>query len=233
MARLPWWVHALLAVFSYGVLHHYALFLQYVVPLLFIGAAVGSALGRSRSTKVRTGVLPGSSVREMRWQDFEALVAEGFRLQGHFVIGSGGGTDDAVDLLLQKGEEKFLVQCRHWRAPKVDVGAVRDFHGTVSAKGAAGGFLVTAGEFTAAATEFARACGVQLVNGPKLVAMLEQARQTVTLPLRIEPRLGSGTPPCPRCSRAMVQRVAQQGAQAGKPFWGCPAFPDCRGSLPA
>lgn len=230
MARLPWWVHALLALFSYGVLHHYALSLQYVVPVLFIGAAVASVVGRSRGTRVRTGALPASSVREMRWQDFEALVAEGFRLQGHFVI---GGADDAVDLVLQKGDETFLVHCKHWRAPKVDVGPVRDFHGTVSTKGAAGGFLVTAGEFTAAASEFARACGMQLVNGPRLVAMLEQARQTVTLPLRIEPRLGSGSPACPRCSREMVQRVAQQGAQAGKPFWGCPAFPDCRGTLPA
>ena len=141
--------------------------------------------------KRAAGALAASAVHEMRWQDFEALVGEGFRLQAFLVIESGGAD---ADLVLQKGERKFLVQCGHWRAPKVDVGPVRELHGLMSAKGAAGGFVVTSGEFTAAAVEYARACGIHLVNGAKLLAMLERAKQTVTLPLRIEPRLGSGKP---------------------------------------
>jgi restriction system protein len=166
----------------------------------------------------------------MRWQGFELLVGEGFRLQGFLVIEIGGS--NAADLVLQKGEQKFLVHCKHWRAAKVDVGTVRELHGAMAAKGAAGGFVVTSGDFTAAAAEFANACGIQLVNGAKLLTMLEQAKTTVTMPLRIEPRLATGKPACPRCSRTMIQQVAQQGASAGKPFWGCPAFPDCRGTLP-
>ena len=169
-------------------------------------------------------------IPDMRWQEFELLVGEGFRLQGFLVIEMG--RRDGADLVLQKGEQKFLVQCRNWRAPKVDIGAVRELHTAMAAKAAAGGFVVTAGDFTAAAAEFANASGIQLVNGAKLLAMLEQAKTTVTMPLRIEPRLGSGKPACPRCSRTMIQQVAQQGANAGKPFWGCPAFPDCRGTLP-
>jgi restriction system protein len=169
----------------------------------------------------------------MRWQDFELLVGEGFRLQGFLVIEMGGGAaNGGVDLVLQKGEKKFFVQCKLWRAAEVDIGAVRELYGVMTAKGAAGGFVVTSGDFTAAAAEFANACGIQLVNGAKLSTMLEQAKTTVTMPLRIEPRLGTGKPACPRCSRTMMQRVAQQGANAGKPFWGCPAFPDCRGTLP-
>lgn len=33
---------------------------------------------------------------------------------------------------------------------------------------------------------------------------------------------------CPRCSAPMVIRVAQKGSQAGKRFWACSAFPNCR-----
>jgi restriction system protein len=248
LATLPWWVGLLLAVFSYGILHHYATVgihplvkgwaapMQYVVPAVLFASAVASAIGRWRRSRLVAGVLDGpsaSAIREMRWQDFELLVGEGFRLQGFLVIESGGGgADGGVDLVLQKGEEKFFVQCKHWRALKVDVGTVRELYGVMAAKGAAGGFVVTSGDFTAAAAEFAGACGIRLLNGSKLIAMLEKAKATVTMPLRIEPRLGAGQPTCPRCSRTMVQRVAKQGASAGKPFWGCPAFPECRGTLP-
>jgi hypothetical protein len=38
-------------------------------------------------------------------------------------------------------------------------------------------------------------------------------------------------PSCPRCGKAMVQRVAKRGAAPGKPFWGCTAYSSgCRGT---
>lgn len=43
-----------------------------------------------------------------------------------------------------------------------------------------------------------------------------------------------GTPPpsCPRCGKPMVQRTARQGPHAGQSFWGCSAYPDCKGTRP-
>ena len=38
----------------------------------------------------------------------------------------------------------------------------------------------------------------------------------------------SGQPTCPKCGVAMVQRTANRGQGAGKPFYGCPNFPRCR-----
>jgi len=38
------------------------------------------------------------------------------------------------------------------------------------------------------------------------------------------------TPICPLCGKPMRQRMAHQGANAGKPFWGCTGYPDCRGT---
>ena len=44
--------------------------------------------------------------------------------------------------------------------------------------------------------------------------------------------VGEG-PKCPLCGEAMVLRTARKGAWAGKQFWGCRAYPDCRGTLDA
>ena len=36
-------------------------------------------------------------------------------------------------------------------------------------------------------------------------------------------------PPCPVCGKAMVLRTAKVGRNAGKQFWGCSEYPDCKG----
>jgi four helix bundle suffix protein len=36
-------------------------------------------------------------------------------------------------------------------------------------------------------------------------------------------------PPCPICGKLMVLRTAKSGQSAGNQFWGCSAFPNCKG----
>lgn len=36
-------------------------------------------------------------------------------------------------------------------------------------------------------------------------------------------------PACPDCGKPMRRRTARTGPHAGKPFWGCTGYPDCRG----
>jgi restriction system protein len=36
-------------------------------------------------------------------------------------------------------------------------------------------------------------------------------------------------PPCPLCGGLMVLRTAKSGKTAGKQFWGCSAYPECKG----
>jgi four helix bundle suffix protein len=38
-------------------------------------------------------------------------------------------------------------------------------------------------------------------------------------------------PPCPKCSKPMVVRTAKTGKNAGRQFWGCSAFPNCKGMM--
>ena len=47
---------------------------------------------------------------------------------------------------------------------------------------------------------------------------------------RDEQRTAADTPECPDCGKPMTRRTARQGIRAGKEFWGCSAFPKCRGT---
>jgi four helix bundle suffix protein len=44
--------------------------------------------------------------------------------------------------------------------------------------------------------------------------------------------LTNRTPDCPQCGKPMVLRTAKSGRNAGSQFWGCSAYPDCRGACP-
>lgn len=120
-------------------------------------------------------------VREMKRANFELLIAEAFRLQGFSVTEFGdGGAPDQPDLGLVKAGKKFCVQCRHWQDPTVDIAAVEELDRVVAERAADGGFLVTAGKVAEDAAAFARERKIQLINGPKLLAMLEKAKETIT-----------------------------------------------------
>jgi four helix bundle suffix protein len=52
---------------------------------------------------------------------------------------------------------------------------------------------------------------------------------------RSRARAAQGTspdgPPCPLCGKATRRRTAGKGPKAGQEFWGCGAYPECRGIL--
>jgi restriction system protein len=220
---------------------------QYIAPVLFLAGAGASAWRRKQRTQLVADVAQAratDALDGMSWREFEMLVGEGFRLQGYQVVETGGGgPDGGVDLVLSKpgrnGSEKFLVQCKQWRAYKVGVDVVRELYGVMAARGATGGFVVTSGRFTDEAFSFASGRNVTLVDGPKLRRLLQEARasassSTAERPAaqppaqsRAEPVL---SPACPLCSKPMVRRIAKRGANAGTEFWGCTGYPACRGT---
>ena len=266
VAMLPWWAGCTLALVSYVLLHRVAtqqmvvntapghlsdLMVQsiwmglatagqYFVPILCLAGAAMSAYRRhQRQTLVATvgSSKAADALDGISWQEFEILVGEAFRLQGYQVAETGGaGPDGGVDLVLRKGGEKFLVQCKQWKAFTVGGTIVRELYGVMAANGAAGGFVVTSGRFTDDAKAFGQGRNVTLIDGPALLKMIQQAqaaRQTGSK----EPVTTAATAPmaviqplCPSCSKPMVRRTAKKGGTAGSTFWGCVDFPACRGT---
>jgi four helix bundle suffix protein len=49
--------------------------------------------------------------------------------------------------------------------------------------------------------------------------------------LRVDARARQeASPPCPQCGKPMARRRAKSGKNAGKDFWGCTGYPECRGA---
>lgn len=143
----------------------------------------------------------------------------------------GGGADGGVDLALRKDGEKFLVQCKQWKAFKVGVTTIRELYGVMAAGGAAGGFVVTSGVFTQEAKSFAEGRNIGLIDCSELTAMIKSTQRQAAA-ARPEPRsapAANANQDCPKCGGAMIRRIAKQGANVGKAFWGCSNFPQCRG----
>ncbi|WP_339842583.1 restriction endonuclease [uncultured Halopseudomonas sp.] len=222
----------------------FAMFGRYLIPLLCVFGAIGSVFGRQRRKKllndVKTATQPGKTIDGLSWQQFELLIGETFRRKGYSITETGGkGADGGIDLILRKGGEKYLVQCKHWRSLKVGVPVVREFFGAMAAEGAAGGYVVTSGQFTSEAKAFASGRNIELIDGAGLKGWIAQQRTTRTATVEIKPPLVVPTmtpvanqePVCPVCSAAMVRRLAKRGVNAGNAFWGCSRYPGCKGTV--
>ena len=215
----------------------FAMFGQYVLPFAFGLGAFLSAVAAARQKKLydTTASRPGvGALNNMSWQEFEMLVSEHYRRKGFQVTREGGnGPDGGIDLVLRQKDEIYLVQCKQWKAYKVGVLPVREFYGVMASRGATGGYFVTSGEYTAEAKMFAQGCNVELIDGLKLRAMIDTARtNSAGSPQTATPPRTANAPTCPKCGEDMKLRVARQGINAGIDFWGCSAFPKCKGTLP-
>ena len=284
-SKLPWWLSLAIALGSGIYLHSVASaplpttfdphnfgsmlansafrsvasFAQFILPTIFGLGVVFSILARRKRRHLLTSVTTpgGNTLASISWREFELLVGEALRRQGFAVQETGGnGPDGGVDLIARKEGEKYLVQCKQWRSMRVGVPVVRELYGAMAADGAVGGFVITCGQFSKPAREFASGRNVQLVDGAALNQWIALTRKPVPKPSspvvdeRVEPVIDP-TPPhaepvrpapepvaapkapaCPHCRKPMVVRVARTGANAGGDFWGCSNYPKCRGLRP-
>jgi restriction system protein len=112
-------------------------------------------------------------LRSMSWQDFELLVGECFRRLGYRVSETGqGGADGGVDLLLRRGAEKILVQCKQWRTSSVGAPVVREMFGLMAHHSADRVKIVCCGKFTREAVAFASGKPVDLIGGEALLSLV-------------------------------------------------------------
>jgi len=259
-SKFPWWLGVTLAAISYfalhwytmqeppkaeglnglysavlpGILRSFAMFGQIILPFVFLFGAVVSAGNRFKRKKLYDDTVNNFSdnaLEGMSWQDFELLVGEHYRRQGFVVEETSGGADGGIDLIATKNGEKYLVQCKQWKAYKVGVKVVRELLGVMVGGGAIGGFVVTSGEFTRDAVSFSRDNNIVLLDGKALRRMIREQSKLQDLPKRnvtLSQPQGSTKHICPQCGEALVLRTARKGRNQGKRFYGCSSFPKCR-----
>src|ERR1700733_945472 len=105
--------------------------------------------------------------------EVERVVAEAYRRRGYQVVAlaAAGAAPDAG----------LLLQCKYWNARKIAEMPVRELYGMMAAHNANAGILITSGNFTLEASRFAGYGSIQLIDGPRLLALLrdnEAAQQS-------------------------------------------------------
>lgn len=216
-------------------------FLAVLVLIAWMVALIGKAR-RRHLLATRSGI---DSLRALSWKDFELLVGEALRRDGYTVQETGGGgADGGIDLIARRAHETILVQCKRWKTWSVGVRVVREMFGVMTSEKATGVMIVTIGEFTRSARNFAEGKPVRLVDGQALVALVAAAKSggfasmTPSCEQPISPPVASpevSLDSCPKCGASMVVRVARKGPNQGRKFLGCAQFPKCNGTrdLPA
>lgn len=114
---------------------------------------------------------------------FEHFVSDLFAKMGYHsrvTKQSGdGGIDVYAKLQTPAGMDEVIIQCKHKQDPSsvVDVTKVRELFGVLSAnRKLTKAFLVTNGRYTKGAIDFATQNGIELIDGARLIGLLEKVK---------------------------------------------------------
>ncbi|GGY17693.1 membrane protein [Rhodanobacter panaciterrae] len=265
LASMPWPIGFVLGIFAYVAIRYgigwymstvnnpvwqamgrqlsagaYAPF-AWIALILCWMAALASIMGSRRRRDLLEKQTGLDSLRAMSWREFEMLVGEAFRRQGHTIQETGlGGADGGIDLILRKDGKTMLVQCKQWKTQRVDVKIVREMFGLLAHHGAAAVKIVAVGNYTVDAQRFAQGKPIELIHGEALLAMVREVQtptpakvaMATTRPVvtAAPDPVSSSNPICPKCGADMVQRSNRQTKDH---FWGCSKYPACRGTRAA
>jgi hypothetical protein len=118
-----------------------------------------------------------ADLNRMHHASFEELVAETYRSLGFQARRTGQTGDHGVDIEVYTPRgERWIVQCKRYKDP-VGESMVRELYGTLVSEKANRAILVTSAEITAPAEAWARGKTIGLIDGEKLLKLMEKARQ--------------------------------------------------------
>ncbi|RIK37934.1 MAG: hypothetical protein DCC55_22705 [Chloroflexi bacterium] len=128
---------------------------------------------RSAIASPRQHPLNLEQLQNLTPSEFEACVAERiFERQGYHVVNVRDTKDGGVDILVTDGHgHQAIVQCKRYRA-NVGEPILRDLYGTMIHAGATHAYLITTAGFSNAARRWVEGKPITLIDGPKLVALV-------------------------------------------------------------
>jgi restriction system protein len=213
--------------------------LVFVIALLVFEMALITYVLRSGRWKLLHLQKSMQDIRSLPPREFERLVGAAYEQQGYRVDYAIEGKDGGIDLIMRRGAETVLVQCKNWYRGWTGVPEVRELYGVLTAEHASRGVFVTSGVFSDEAIAFARAKPLDLIDGEALLDMIETVQDSVR-PFANGAQKAESPPTsglnheklCPICGSPTIRKTARRGENAGTSFWSCGRFPDCYGIAP-
>ena len=236
LLHYPWWVMLAIGIVLSIVLwlcpggsifretNHLSLEKNFSILFLFICGMISYIsyyLKRSRRLTIDQ-IKSIESIRNLRWSQFEELVADIYSQMGYIVIEqTENGPDDGFDLELRKGSDRIIVQCKNWNKEQIGVSLIREIFGVLHHEKANRAIFVTTTDYTESALKFAKGKPIELINGKHLVTMFEEVTNIVID--KTEQYV---------CHIHGIDLVLRTNSRTKDKFWGCPKFPDCKVTMP-
>lgn len=123
----------------------------------------------------RRAELKLSQLASLTPEGFEEFVGEIFEALGFEVEHVGGTGDQGVDLRVGRGGLIGIVQCKYFSRGVVGSPELQKFLGTIHHTKSHKGFFVTTRTFSLAADKFASEHPIELIDGPRLVELVQEA----------------------------------------------------------
>jgi restriction system protein len=169
----------------------------------------------------------------IEWRRFEAVCEALFAQAGFETKSQSHGADGGVDIWLYSRNAEgpvAVVQCKHWQGKAVGVKEMREFFGVMASHQLKRGTYATTSSYTPDAQQFAKANGINALDGAALMQLIARRtpeQQQALLAVALEGEYWR--PTCASCGIKMVERMrSKDGAQ----FWGCTGYPQCKSRLP-
>ena len=135
--------------------------------------------GREKAEKLRMQArradLKLAQLATLTPEGFEEFVGEVFEALGYEVEAVGGSGDEGADLLVRRAGLVGVVQCKYHSKGVVGSPVLQKFLGTIHHTRSHKGFFVTTRTFTLAAEKFVAEHPIELIDGPRLVELVQEA----------------------------------------------------------
>lgn len=176
-----------------------------------------------------------SDLRELSWKDFNEYITGLFKKLGYSPADKRGLNEGRTDLKLKRDGRLSIVRCKKYYVRKVPLSMVLEFYKVIIREpDLEKGYFITTGFFSREARKFASEKKLELIDGVKLMDFVRiadsiDAAAEEKSAIQNSPKRPGYT--CPMCGAQMVLRTVDSNPQAVTHFWGCTAYPACKGAL--
>ncbi|MBT2606384.1 restriction endonuclease [Bacillus sp. ISL-53] len=118
-------------------------------------------------------------LKSMQPNEFEIYIGDLFSLMGYESRVTPFTGDGGKDIVLRKGKEISIVECKRYNATKVTRPDIQKFHSAIIDMNAKEGFYVTTGYFTVPAIEYVLNKPIILIDLPKLLDLIEDTHKSI------------------------------------------------------
>ena len=175
-----------------------------------------------------------SLLQDLSWKEFEEYIMHLFEELGYSLENKGGLCAYSSDLKITREGRMSLVRCKKYYVRKVPLSMVTEFYDVmIKEPELEKGYFITTGSFSPEARKFADSKPIELIDSVRLMDFVRIADSIKSAkersPIKNSPKKSDYR--CPRCGGPMTLRTFRTEAAAGMQFWGCSAYPACKGTL--